>query len=164
MTDNTRTILNLTAEIVSAHIGYNHVPANALPALIEEVYRTLAGIVTGPIEPSAPFGTQEGPQPAVPINRSVFADYIVCLEDGAKLKMLKRHLQTAYNVTPAAYRERWRLPADYPMVAPSYARTRSRLAKAMGLGQKNRPAKAEEGRTRTAVTHLPARRAKGSRG
>jgi predicted transcriptional regulator len=159
MTDNTRNILSLTAEIVSAHIGYNQVPAKALAALIEEVYRTLADIATGPIEQSARSGTQEEPWPAVPIHRSVFADYIVCLEDGAKLKMLKRHLQTAYNMTPTEYRKRWGLPADYPMVA----RTRSRLAKSFGLGQTNRPANAEKTVLKPAVTHLPDRHAKGFR-
>lgn len=124
-------ILGLTAQIVSAHVSNNAVAPNALPALIQDVYRTLAGV--GRESPAA-----ERPQPAVPVKRSVFPDYIVCLEDGKKLKMLKRHLKTAYNMTPEQYRERWGLPADYPIVAPNYARHRSSLAKRIGLGTKAR--------------------------
>lgn len=115
-------LLAFTTEIVSAHISNNEVPAADLPKLIQEVYRALAG-VTVP-EPEA-----EQLQPAVPVKKSVFPDYIVCLEDGKKLKMLKRHLKTAYNMTPEEYRARWNLSADYPMVAPNYAERRSGLAK-----------------------------------
>jgi predicted transcriptional regulator len=124
-------VLGLTAQIVSAHVSNNSVSPDALPSLIQEVYRTLAGVGKEPTEP-------ERPQPAVPIKKSVFADHIVCLEDGKKLKMLKRHLKTAYNMTPDQYRERWGLPPDYPMVAPNYARHRSSLAKKIGLGTKPR--------------------------
>lgn len=126
-------VLGLTAQIVSAHVSNNSVPPDALPSLIQEVYKTLAGVGK---EPAAP----DRPQPAVPVKKSVFADHIVCLEDGKKLKMLKRHLKTAYNMTPEQYRERWGLQPDYPMVAPSYARHRSSLAKKIGLGTKPRTA------------------------
>lgn len=124
-------VLGLTAQIVSAHVSNNSVSPDALPSLIQEVYKTLAGVGKESNEP-------ERPQPAVPVKRSVCADYIVCLEDGKKLKMLKRHLKTAYNMTPEQYRERWNLPPDYPMVAPNYARHRSSLAKKIGLGTKPR--------------------------
>ncbi|MBX5471686.1 MAG: MucR family transcriptional regulator [Acetobacteraceae bacterium] len=123
-------ILGLTAQIVAAHLANNSVPLDALPTLIQEVYKTLANI--GKEQLSVP----DRPQPAVPIRRSVFPDYIICLEDGKKLKMLKRHLKTAYNMTPEQYRERWGLPADYPMVAPNYAKHRSSLAKKIGLGKR----------------------------
>ena len=124
-------LLALTAEIVAAHVGNNSVPLSELPQLINEVYRTLASVGTTPSIP-------ERPQPAVPVKKSVTPDYIICLEDGKKLKMLKRHLKTAYNMTPEEYRERWNLAADYPMVAPSYALHRSTLAKKIGLGTKPR--------------------------
>jgi predicted transcriptional regulator len=103
-----------------------------LPHLINQVYQSLSTIGTGP----AP--ATERPQPAVSVKKSVHPDYIICLEDGKKLKMLKRHLKTAYNMTPEEYRERWGLPPDYPMVAPNYARQRSRLAKEIGLGTRAR--------------------------
>jgi predicted transcriptional regulator len=122
-------VLQLTAEIVSAHVGHNSTQAEALPALIQAVFATLRGAGKAAAEP-------EKPQPAVPVKKSVFADHIVCLEDGKKLKMLKRHLQTSYNMTPDQYRARWDLPADYPMVAPDYAAHRSALAKTIGLGRK----------------------------
>jgi predicted transcriptional regulator len=125
------TVLGLTAQIVSAHVSNNSVSPDALPSLIQEVYKTLAGLGNERSEP-------ERPQPAVPVKKSVFADHIICLEDGKKLKMLKRHLKTAYNMTPEQYRDRWGLPPDYPMVAPNYARHRSSLAKKIGLGTKPR--------------------------
>lgn len=128
-------ILALTTDIVSAHLSNNTVPAAEIPALIERIYKTLSG-VGGDAAPSSV--SAERPQPAVPIRKSVMPDYIVCLEDGKKLKMLKRHLKTAYKMTPEQYRERWGLPTDYPMVAPNYAKTRSRLAKDIGLGTKGR--------------------------
>ena len=128
-------ILALTTNIVSAHLSNNTVPAAEIPALIEKIYKTLSGV--GGELPAASI-VSERPQPAVPIRKSVMPDYIVCLEDGKKLKMLKRHLKTAYKMTPEQYRERWGLPNDYPMVAPSYAKTRSRLAKDIGLGTKGR--------------------------
>ncbi len=124
-------VLGLTAQIVSAHVSNNSVTVDALPALIQDVYRTLAGVGAETVQP-------EKPQPAVPAKKSVFPDHIVCLEDGKKLKMLKRHLKTAYNMSPEQYRERWGLPPDYPMVAPNYARHRSSLAKKIGLGTKPR--------------------------
>jgi predicted transcriptional regulator len=124
-------VLGWTAQIVSAHVSNNTVPPEALPGLIQEVFRTLSNVGIQ-VEPS------EKPQPAVPIKKSVFGDYIICLEDGKKLKMLKRHLKTAYNLEPDQYRERWGLPPDYPMVAPNYARQRSSLAKKIGLGTKPR--------------------------
>jgi predicted transcriptional regulator len=133
MTDEkaTASVLGLTAQIVSAHVSNNTVSAEGLPALIQDVYRALSNVGVQ-VEPT------EKPQPAVPIKKSVFGDYIVCLEDGKKLKMLKRHLKTAYNLEPDQYRERWGLPPDYPMVAPNYARQRSSLAKKIGLGTKPR--------------------------
>ena len=121
-------LLALTAEIVSAHVASNTLGAEALPELIRDVYRTMAGLGAAPPPPS------ERPQPAVPIKKSVFPDYIVCLEDGKKLKMLKRHLMSAYGMTPEQYRDRWQLGPDYPMVAPNYAQHRSTLAKKIGLG------------------------------
>jgi predicted transcriptional regulator len=126
-------VLGLTAQIVAAHVSNNAVLPDALPSLIQEVYRTLAGVGR-----EAPSGDK--PQPAVAVKRSVFPDHIICLEDGKKLKMLKRHLKTAYNMSPEQYRDRWNLPPDYPMVAPNYARHRSSLAKKIGLGTKARDA------------------------
>ena len=125
-------LLELTAQIVSAHVSNNSVAPDALPGLIQEVYRSLAGVGQEAVLP-------DKPQPAVPVRKSVFPDHIICLEDGKKLKMLKRHLKTSYNLTPEQYREKWQLPPDYPMVAPSYARHRSSLAKKIGLGTKPRP-------------------------
>ena len=124
-------IMALTAQIVSAHVSNNSVPAEALTALIQNVYQALAGIGVEAVQ-------EERRQPAVPVKKSVFPDYIICLEDGKKLKMLKRHLQTSFNLTPEQYRERWGLTADYPMVAPNYAQHRSTLAKQIGLGTKPR--------------------------
>lgn len=125
-------LLSLTTEIVAAHVSNNTVAINDLPALIEQVYRTLSNVGAEPVVQS------EKPQPAVAIKKSVTPEYIVCLEDGKKLKMLKRHLKTAYNMSPEEYRDRWGLPADYPMVAPNYAKQRSRLAKQIGLGTRAR--------------------------
>ncbi len=127
-------VLGLTAQIVSAHVSNNPVQSDALPGLIADVFRTLSDVGRD----SAPV---DKPQPAVAVKKSIFPDHIVCLEDGKKLKMLKRHLKTAYNMTPEQYRERWNLPADYPMVAPNYARHRSSLAKQIGLGTKPRVAR-----------------------
>ncbi len=130
-------LLSLTSDIVAAHVSNNVVAVSDLPGLIEQVYKTLSGI-GGAGEPVA-----DRPTPAVPIKKSVGADYIICLEDGKKLKMLKRHLKTAYDMTPDEYRERWGLPSDYPMVAPNYAKQRSKLAKAIGLGTQQRKRKAK---------------------
>lgn len=127
-------VLGLTAQIVAAHVSNNLVDAESLPTLIHDVYATLSGMSQAPAA-SPP----EPRQPAVPVKKSVFPDHIVCLEDGKKLKMLKRHLKTAFDLTPEQYRERWGLTPDYPMVAPNYASHRSSLAKKIGLGTKPRP-------------------------
>jgi predicted transcriptional regulator len=129
-------LLALTAEIVAAHVSNNKLEAAELPALIRQIYATLAGIGAEPAEVAA--GTTDRPVPAVPVKKSVTPDYIVCLEDGKKLKMLKRHLMSHYNLTPDQYRERWGLAADYPMVAPNYAIRRQVLAKKIGLGKGRR--------------------------
>ncbi len=133
MTDkpNVSELLELTTEIVAAHACNNTITPSDLPQLIQDVYKTLVVVGTTPMVP-------ERPRPAVAIKKSVFPDYIVCLEDGKKLKMLKRHLKTAYNLSPDEYRKRWGLPSDYPMVAPNYAKHRSNLAKKIGLGTKPR--------------------------
>jgi predicted transcriptional regulator len=125
-------LLGYTSEIVAAHVSNNTVALSDLPGLIEQIYKTLATI--GGVE----GGSSDRPTPAVPVKKSITPDYIVCLEDGKKLKMLKRHLKTAYNMTPEEYRERWGLSPDYPMVAPNYAKQRSRLAKEIGLGTRSR--------------------------
>tara|TARA_R110002073_G_scaffold259546_3_gene422637 strand:+ start:80 stop:505 length:426 start_codon:yes stop_codon:yes gene_type:complete len=130
-------LLEYTTEIVAAHVSNNTVPVVDLSDLIHQVYRTLASVE------SETTAAQERPEPAVPIKKSVTNDYIVCLEDGKKLKMLKRHLKTAYGMSPEEYRERWGLPPEYPMVAPSYAAQRSTLAKKIGLGTRARRTAAE---------------------
>jgi predicted transcriptional regulator len=130
-TQNHNELLELTTEIVSAHVSNNTLAVSDLPQLIQDVYRTLSAVGAG-------GASGERPQPAVPVKKSVTPDYIICLEDGKKLKMLKRHLKTAYDMTPDEYRERWGLPRDYPMVAPNYAKHRSSLAKKIGLGTKPR--------------------------
>src|SRR5215468_4517299 len=140
-TEQPHDLLALTTEIVAAHVSNNTVAVNDLPTLINQIYNSLANIGTAPTAAAA------RPQPAVTIKKSVQPDYIVCLDDGKKLKMLKRHLRTAYNLSPDEYRKRWGLPADYPMVAPNYAALRSTFAKKIGLGRaaakKERPAAAE---------------------
>lgn len=127
--EDTNVFLQLTAEVVSSHVSNNKVPLEDLPALIREVYSTLSTV-------EAPVDKMARPEPAVAIKKSVQPDYVVCLEDGRKLKMLKRHLMNAYQMTPDQYRARWNLPSDYPMVAPNYAKQRSKLAKKIGLGRK----------------------------
>jgi predicted transcriptional regulator len=129
---NSPDLLALTTEIVAAHVSNNTVAVSDLPQLISQVYQSLSSIGA-----SQPIATDR-PQPAVNPKKSVTPDYIVCLEDGKKLKMLKRHLKTAYNMSPEDYRDRWGLPPDYPMVAPNYAKQRSRLAKEIGLGTRAR--------------------------
>ncbi len=124
----TAELLEHTTRIVAAHVASNPIAVTDVPGLIATVHQALAAL--GPEEPAAK------PTPVVPINQSVKPDYIVCLEDGKKLKMLKRHLKTAYNMTPDDYRKRWGLPRDYPMVAPNYSKQRSQLAKNTGLGRK----------------------------
>jgi len=131
-------LLSYTAEIVASHLSNNTVQAAEIPALIEKIYKTLS-VLGSEVKSTTAIG--ERPQPAVPIRKSVMPDYIVCLEDGKKLKMLKRHLKTAYDMTPEQYKERWGLPHDYPMVAPNYTKQRSKLAKDIGLGTSGRPAK-----------------------
>jgi predicted transcriptional regulator len=128
-------LIELTAEIVAAYVSNNSVAANDLPNVISQVHAALGGAIA-PVEEVV-----EKPKPAVPVRRSIQNDYLICLEDGQKFKSLKRHLMTHYGLTPEQYREKWDLPADYPMVAPSYAEARSRLAKEMGLGQKRKRGK-----------------------
>ena len=122
-------LLSLTTEIVSSFVGNNEIEVGDLPVVIERVYGTLTFLAGGGSENS----TKQ--EPAVPIRRSIKPEYLICLEDGMKLKMLKRHLKTRYNLTPEEYREKWGLPADYPMVAPNYADQRRELAKKIGLGR-----------------------------
>ena len=125
-------LLPLASDIIAAHLSKTKVPVGELSEVIRSVVHALAAASAGEPAPAP------RPDPAVSIKKSVTPDYIVCLEDGRKLKMLKRHLRTAYNLTPDAYRARWNLPSDYPMVAPNYAKKRSSLAKKIGLGTKPR--------------------------
>ena len=122
-------LLTLTADIVASHVSNNGVPVSELPQLIQQVYATLAAL--GKETAPAP----ERPEPAVAIRKSVTPDFIICLEDGKKLKMLKRHLRTNYSMTPEEYRAKWGLNSDYPMVAPNYSAQRSSFAKRIGLGR-----------------------------
>jgi len=128
--DSNEMLITLTADIVAAHVSNNSVAVSDLPSLISNVHGALAGLSSGGSAPEVAL------EPAVPVRSSVKRDYIVCLEDGKKLKMLKRHLMTHYNMTPEQYRARWNLPADYPMVAPNYAERRRELAVKIGLGRK----------------------------
>jgi len=123
-----------TTEIVSAYVGNNAIAASDVPNLIAQVYQALTATVAEQTEEE-----QEPLKPAVSVRKSVTPDFIICLEDGKKFKSLKRHLRTHYDLTPEEYREKWGLPADYPMVAPNYAKARSELAKQMGLGRKSAP-------------------------
>ena len=127
--DMSEMLITLTSDIVTAHVSNNNVDVQDLPSLIENVYNALAGL-------GAEKVAEEPLEPAVSIRASVKSDHLVCLEDGKKMKMLKRHLMTDHGMTPAEYRERWNLPADYPMVAPEYAEKRRELAKEIGLGRK----------------------------
>jgi len=126
-------LIDLAADIVSAYVSNNSIPVADLPTLIADVHRALNNTQRGMQEPAS-----EPLKPAVNPKKSVFPDYIVCLEDGKKFKSLKRHLRTHYDLSPEQYRDKWGLPADYPMVAPNYAAARSALAKKMGLGQQRR--------------------------
>lgn len=129
--EDNKDIIAWTADIVASHVQNNSVAISDLPILIKTVHESLTSLTgEGPVEK---------PQPAVSIRRSITPDFIICLEDGRKLKMLKRHLATAYGLSPEEYREKWGLPADYPMVAPNYARQRSSLAKKIGLGKRRVP-------------------------
>jgi len=130
---NALDLIDLTAEIVSSYVGNNTVSTADLPNLISEVHSALHKTVTASQEPEP-----EPLKPAVPVKKSVTPDFIICLEDGKKFKSLKRHIRTHYGLTPEEYREKWGLDADYPMVAPSYAEARSKLAKQMGLGQQRK--------------------------
>jgi len=135
------TLITLTSDIVAAHVSNNDVAVGDLPSLITNVYAALANLG------DKPQVEEPKPQPAVAIRNSVKPEYIVCLEDGKKLKMLKRYLRTNYDMTPEEYRARWGLPADYPMVAPAYAEKRRDLAKKIGLGRKPGAAPAKPRRT-----------------
>ena len=131
MTDSAgKSFIDLTAEIVSAYLSHNPTPASEIPGLISQVHAALQRVSTGrseaPLEPA---------KPAVSLKKSMTPDYLVCLEDGKRFKSLKRHLRTQYNMTPEQYRDKWGLPADYPMVAPNYAAQRSAFAKKIGLGR-----------------------------
>lgn len=130
-------LIEMTAKVVSSYVAANRVGASEIPMVISEVFSTLSGLG----QPKADAAKLE---PAVPIRKSVTPDYIVCLEDGKKLKMLKRHLRATYNLTPDEYRAKWSLPPEYPMVAPNYTARRSEFAKQIGLGTK--------GRTKAAAT------------
>lgn len=131
-------ILRMTADVVAAYVGHNALPSGQIGDVISTVYGSLQTLDAG-------AGAQPAPTPAVPVRKSIMSDYIVCLEDGKKLKMLKRHLRSTYDMTPEEYRAKWNLPLDYPMVAPSYAKERSDFAKKIGLGRKTkaRPRKAK---------------------
>jgi predicted transcriptional regulator len=134
--ENGNELLGLTEKIVSAHVGNNAMSSSDLPDLIKAVHAALENV-------SAAGETAPTPKPVVSIKRSITLNYIVCLEDGRKMKMLKRHLKTDHNMTPKEYRQRWQLPPDYPMTAPNYAKARSELAKKIGLGKKRRNVKAK---------------------
>ena len=133
MAEDSEILIGLVADIVSAYVSNNSVPAVELPALIATTHAAISGLGT----PPAPVA-EERPTPAVSIKKSITPDFLICLEDGKKFKSLKRHLRTAYDMSPEDYRARWSLPPDYPMVAPAYAEARSSLAKKMGLGQQRR--------------------------
>ncbi len=125
--ENDTSTIVMVSEIVSAYVSNNSLPSDELPYLITTIHEALHNPYQATLSP---------PEPAVPIKKSIRPDYVICLEDGKKLKMLKRHLRTAYNMTPDEYRWKWGLPSDYPMVAPKYSARRSELAKKIGLGRK----------------------------
>ena len=131
MSETTDQVLGLTAQIVAAHVRHNAVTPDALPSLIQDVYKALTNVGKQPAE-------AEKPTPAVPVKQSIRQDRIICLEDGKSFSMLKRHLMTDHKLTPQQYREKWGLSRDYPMVAPDYARHRSTLARQIGFGTRNR--------------------------
>jgi predicted transcriptional regulator len=137
-------LLEMTADIVSAYVSNNTLPADGVAGLIANIHAALSTVSTGVVETVA-----EVKDPAVPVRKSITPDFLICLEDGRKFKSLKRHLRTKYNMSPEEYRAKWNLPKDYPMVAPNYAKARSDLAKSMGLGQGGRkPARAAAGRAK----------------
>lgn len=129
MVEHKKDLVDMAASVVSAYVGANTVPSSELPGLIRSVHATLRDLA----EPK-PVGAAAPAEPAVPVKRSITPDHLICLEDGKKFKSLKRHLRTRYGMSPDEYRAKWSLPADYPMVAPNYAKERSTLAKRMGLG------------------------------
>ncbi|MEA2941893.1 MAG: hypothetical protein QOD09_2422 [Bradyrhizobium sp.] len=131
-----KNVIDLTTTIVSAYVSNNPMPASELPALISQIHAALLRVSTGRAEPPL-----EPAKPAVPVKKSMTADYLICLEDGKRFKSLKRHLRSQYGMTPEQYRDKWGLPPEYPMVAPNYAVARSQLAKKMGLGQQRRRGK-----------------------
>jgi predicted transcriptional regulator len=133
--DDKAEIIEMTAEIVAAYVENNNISTGDLPALIQSVHRALSSVASG-----AEAVEAAPKEPAVPVRRSITADFLICLEDGRKFKSLKRHLRTKYNMSPEDYRAKWGLAKDYPMVAPNYAKARSDLAKQMGLGQGGRQA------------------------
>lgn len=130
--DQDQDILGLTVDIVASHVSNNSLPVQELPGLLREVHATLSELA------NKQAGEHVNLEPAVPVKKSVTPDYVICLEDGKKLKMLKRHLKTAYDMTPEEYRAKWNLPHDYPMVAPNYAKRRAQLAREIGLGKARR--------------------------
>lgn len=141
---STDQLLQLATGIVSSYVSHNQVPMSEVPTIIKSVHSVLAGLVSGTVSDAG-----SSAKPAVPIKKSVGDDFIICLEDGKKLKMLKRYLRSNYNLSPEEYRAKWGLPADYPMVAPAYARQRSEFAKKIGLGRV--PASAGRGRRKKAA-------------
>jgi predicted transcriptional regulator len=134
-------LLRMAVDVVAAYVSKNPLPAGQIPEVIHTVYASLSSLENGQQETKS-----EAPKPAVPVKKSVTPDYIICLEDGKKLKMLKRHLRTTYNMTPDEYRAKWGLPPEYPMVAPNYAAQRSDFAKKIGLGRKAVEAEEKPGR------------------
>jgi predicted transcriptional regulator len=137
-------LLRMTSEVAAAYVSNNNLPSGQLPDVIRTIHESLAALSGAKVATAS-----EPPTPAVAIKKSITPDYIVCLEDGKKLKMLKRHLRSTYNMTPDEYRHRWGLPADYPMVAPNYAAQRSAFAKKIGLGR-NGGGKGRRGRRKAA--------------
>ena len=133
--DDQSELIQMTTEVVASYVSSNSIPASDLPVLIQSVYKALSGASADPVPVEAP-----PKDPAVPVKKSITPDYLICLEDGRRFKSLKRHLRSKYDLSPEAYRAKWGLPKDYPMVAPNYARARSELAKQMGLGQGGRKA------------------------
>ena len=145
-------VVEMATEIVSAYVRNKSVPVSELPTLLQSVHESLGKILSG----SKPEPAKEPPQPKVPIKKSITNEYLVCLEDGKRFKSLKRHLQSAYGLSPQEYREKWGLPKDYPMVAPAYANARSELAKTMGLGRKAGTPAMEMPEPEAAEPELPA--------
>jgi len=151
-------MITMTADMVAAYVSHNSLASADLPALIHQIHATLRQVASGAHEPA-----DQPLTPAVSIKKSVTRDYIICLEDGKKFKSLKRHLRSAFNLSPEEYRKKWSLPYDYPMVAPSYAETRSELAKSMGLGNLRQKARGAAKATKGSARKAKPRKARGSR-